>query len=229
MNKILIASKNLDFIKRIINSINDEKLKVVNLCTNFQEILHNLMYYEIDFLIIDFSLTIVEINDIINLCNEIIKNNPIIFLSSNKNIEIKYSNIYFFNKEIDANFIINYLKYLVKYNSSIKKDDLELENKIKEEMTKMGFEMKNKGDYLIISVIKYIILNKNIGNNLERDIYPIIALNMGIPEKQIKWNINYSINSIYDAKHDIICRYLNIKSFEKPTSKLVISTLLNRL
>lgn len=229
MNKILIASKSLNFVKRIINSIDNEKLKVAKVCTNFQEILRNLRCYDINFLIIDFSLTINEINDIIKLLNQVSKNKPIIFLICNKNIEYKYDNVYFFYKEIDMNFIVNYLKYLENYNLSVKRDNLILENKIKEEMIKMGSELKNKGDYLIISVIKHIILNKNVGNNLERDIYPIIALNMGISKKQIKWNINYSINSIYFTKHETMCKYLKIKSFEKPKTKFVISTILNRL
>lgn len=197
MNKILIASKDLNFIKSIINSMDEVEYKITNLSTNFKETLSNILNNELDFVIIDLILSMEQINNIIKLLDDIKRETSVIFLNLTKDIKCQNKNIYFFKKEISKEFVFSYLRYMLKNNFIKKDENLELENKIWKEMISAGFEMKNKGDLLLLEVIKYIKLKGKTNSNLKQDIYPYIARMLNISIGKIKWNIIYSINRTY--------------------------------
>lgn len=191
MNKILIASKDLNSVKSIINSMDEVEYKITNLSTNFKEILSNILNNELDFIIIDLILSMAQINNIIKLLDDIKRETSVIFLNLTKDIKCQNKNIYFFKKEISKEFVFSYLRYMLKNNFVKKDENLELENKIWKEMINAGFEMKNKGDLLLLEVIKYIKLKGKTNSNLKQDIYPYIAKMLNISIGKIKWNIIY--------------------------------------
>lgn len=87
MNKILIASKDLNFIKSIINSMDEVEYKITNLSTNFKETLSNILNNELDFVIIDLILSMEQINNIIKLLDDIKRETSVIFLNLTKDIK----------------------------------------------------------------------------------------------------------------------------------------------
>lgn len=229
MNKILIVSKNLNFVKSIINSMDGVEYKIINLSTNFKEILSNILNNELDFIIIDLVLNITQISSIIKLLDDIKRETSVFFLNITRKIKCKNKNVYFFKKEISKEFVLSYLSYTIKNNFVKKYENLELENKIWKEMISAGFEMKNKGDFLLLEVIKYIKLKGIINSNLKQDIYPYIARMLNTSIERIKWNIIYSINRTYLYNNEIMEKYLQENLKNKPTPKRIIYKILEKI
>lgn len=229
MNKILIVSKDLNFVKSIINSMDGVEYKIINLSTNFKEILSNILNNELDFIIIDLVLNITQINNIIKLLDDIKRETSVFFLNVTREIKCQNKNVYFFKKEISKDFVFSYLRYMIKNNFAKKYENLELENKIWKEMISAGFEMKNKGDLLLLEVIKYIKLKGKTNSNLKQDTYPYIARMLNISIERIKWNIIYSINHTYLYNSEIMEKYLQENLKNKPTPKHIIYKILENL
>lgn len=226
MKNVLVISNDFEFYKTLNNEYYD-KIRIINISSSYEEGIKNMGLKRPDIIILKIRIQYYKMINLINKIKELIDYHPLIILVSNTNmydIQLKYKKCFIIREDEKIIVFNNIFQYI----SCFKEDD-NIDEKIKKEMLKMGFEMKNKGDNLILNVTKYIKQNKIIGTNLERDIYPKIAIITNISEKQIKWNINYSINSVYDSKHDVMCRYFNINTYEKPTSKFIISTLLNKL
>ncbi len=221
MKNVLIISNDSRFYRYLINEYY-KIARIVNISYSYEEGIKNIKLKRPDIVIVKSRIQNHKIIDLLNKINILLNYQPLVLIIGNlniNNIQDKYKNCILLKEDISkTNIIFQYLK-----------DDDNIENRIKEEMQKMGFEMKNKGDYLILNVIKYIKQNENIGNNLERDIYPRIATINNVSKEQIKWNINSSINSAYCSSYKIMCDYFNASNLEKPTSKFIISTLLNIL
>lgn len=118
-----------------------------------------------------------------------------------------------------------FLKKLIESNYIEEKEEI-IEKKIYNKMTNIGFEMKNKGDILLLEAIKYIKINGKIKSNLNNEVYPYISNKTNIPVNQIKWNIIYSLNKIYKYNLKDMENYFNIKITNKPTVKYVIYKIL---
>lgn len=226
MKNVLVISNDFEFYK-VLNNDYYDRVRIINISSSYEEGIENLVLKKPDIIILKTRIQYYKMINLTNIINELYDYQPLIILVSSTNmydIQSKYKKCVIIREYDKKNVFNNIFQYI----NCFKNDD-SIEEKIKKEMLKMGFEMKNKGDYLILSVAKYIKQNKIIGTNLEREIYPKIAIITNTTEKQIKWNINYSINSVYDSKHDVMCKYFNINSYEKPTSKFIITTLLNKL
>lgn len=231
MKKLLIASKNLAFIKKLNNSIDKEKITIIYLCTKYDEIVNSIKIYKPDFIIIELSLMTEQIDKIINISHIYEENKSIVFIKSNSNVQqnLLSKNLYFFNNKFDVNYIIDYLRHLTKNFSVEKNENYDIEKRILNEMLKMGFEMKNQGDIFLLEAIKYIKQNKKTKNDLKNDVYPAISRKLNIPISRIKWNIIYSINCTYSYKSDIMEDYWKHDKKSKPTTKFVIFTILKNI
>lgn len=231
MKNMLIASKNISFIKKMNNSIDKEKITIINLCTKYDEVINSIKLYKPDFIIIELNLVIEQIYNIINISYIYEKNEPIIFISSNISLPQNFlqNNLYFFNKKLDVNYINDCLRYLTKDLLVENDENYDLEKKVLNEMLKMGFEMKNQGDVFLLEAIKYIKQNRKTKNDLKNDIYPAISKKLNIPISRIKWNIIYSINCTYSYKSDIMENYWKHDKKSKPTTKFVIFTILKNI
>ena len=225
MKSILVVCKNFEFCKELNNEYCD-KARIINISSSYEEGIKNILLKKPNVIILKIRIKYYEIIDLISKINKLPEYNPLILLISNANmydIQKRYKKFVVIKDDNDVSNTFNMISKYVEFKIDC------LEKRITEEMLKTGFEMKNKGDYLILKVIEFMNQNKGIGTNLERDVYPKVASTIKISEKQIKWNINYSIDSVYSSRGNIMCKYLGISNYEKPTSKLVISSLLNRL
>ncbi len=228
MNKIQIVTKNMKFCKYMINNICDNA-KVDNISTSYQESINNIITNKPDVIIFEEEIQYYKVLNLIKIIREIIKYQPLIILINGSNlcnIAEKYKKCIIIKDKRNSIFRICKILKHINDENFVKES---LDDKILSQMYKMGFDMKNKGDHLIVLVVKYIKENKNVGTNLEKDVYKSISKDIGVSENQIKWNINYSINSIYEVKPKIMCNYLNIELHEKPTTKVLIFSLLSNL
>lgn len=67
MKNFLIMSKKINFVKKIIDFINEEELSKINLITSYKDIQRNIYSNIVDIMIIESKLTNKEVNDIIEL------------------------------------------------------------------------------------------------------------------------------------------------------------------
>ena len=106
-----------------------------------------------------------------------------------------------------------------------------IKEKIKKEIIDLGFDISLKGTNYLIECIYIVYIEDKIDCiNLRKDIYPTLA---GIYKKKInniKCDINYSITSMYDRGNVIkINEYFKLFDNSKPTTKLIIYTILSRI
>lgn len=223
MKNFLIMSKKINFVKKIIDFINEEELSKINLITSYKDIQRNIYSNIVDIMIIESKLTNKEVNDIIELLDSTKKCTIIVLINYNNNNYKKYDNLYILNE--NDNIQMLFLKKLIESNYIEEKEEI-IEKKIYNKMTNIGFEMKNKGDILLLEAIKYIKINGKIKSNLNNEVYPYISNKTNIPVNQIKWNIIYSLNKIYKYNLKDMENYFNIKITNNPTVKYVIYKIL---
>lgn len=225
MIKALIADDNLYFTKEIINTVLSKvpELKVIYLSTTGKETLEMLSKKKFDLVILDLKMSNLngidvldrleglnllknpkflvvtgdmqlanEVRKNVNVCNVISKTNSMDFIS---------------DRIIDTINDINYEKRF----SDIKAN-------IMSEVFKMGYDIKLIGTrYLIESIIFiYESNNSDLVNNLEQNVYKIIAYKHKKTISNIKTNIVKSTKSIY-------------RNDDKSTPKHVINSILARI
>lgn len=223
---ILLLSKNLKFCKKIINTTNN--LLEKNECyitENYQEFFKRLLDNKCKIIIIERDYDLVKMKKIINKIVLMVNYKIKVIIISNK-----VDNQFLLNNnpkiEIDLKIINeeNIIDDIIKINNSSM-----LEKKIKDELKTAGFNMKNKGDYILVDVIKYCYENGKKCDNLEKNIYFNVSKIIGIPKEKIKWNIIYAINTTYINNIDSLKEYFKSKNLYKPTPKELITNILNNL
>ena len=76
-------------------------------------------------------------------------------------------------------------------------------------------------------------MNDYVYDNLERKVYTHIAEKYNSNVHNVKWSIVRSINNMYlgntTSSMKKINSYFNLDHLEKPTAKLIISTIVNKI
>lgn len=111
------------------------------------------------------------------------------------------------------------------------KEDKYLRDKIKVELEKIGYNFEHFGTkYLEETICILYLLDDYYDENLERDIYPLVAKKYGKTAHNIKCNIRNATDIMYyDNPEEKIMKYLNYTVPYKPSSKKVILVILNKL
>lgn len=227
MKKMIIFSDNLRFCKEIINDFQDSKNETkYYIFEQYEELLEKIPKGEFSIIIIEKKLKFKELEKVIaDILMHVKYYTKIIVFSSIRDCNIlkENKNVIFIPRNVEEK------QNVISFNKVLKGLFEDCEDKIKSEIKKMGFDMKNKGDYILVKVISYCYRNYDRCSNLEKEIYPKVAKIINVSEKQIKWNINYSINSTYANNTETMKRYLSIKDMQKPTTKFLINNVLNNL
>lgn len=107
----------------------------------------------------------------------------------------------------------------------------ELKNKIIKELLYLGYDISYKGTTYLTDSIVYIALNPDkYWDNLERDVYPIIAEKHNTSVHNVKSNITRANNSMYyDCEIQKLEDYFSFCKDTKPKIKTVINTTLNKI
>ena len=227
MKKVLVISNEFSFCKEINNNM-VEGCRLTNISDSFEEGVTNIINLQPDIIVLELEVQYYKILFMMSQIEKLKLYNPTVIIISDLDlcyITEKYSNCVVVTRMKKLHLLLFRIFKCIEENVP----DNVIENRILEEMHKLGFEMKNKGDYLILKTLKYIKTHNNIGTNLEKDVYPNISKVLNTEERKIKWNINYSINSLYEAKPYQVCNYLHIDVNEKPTTKYVILSIVNNI
>ena len=106
-----------------------------------------------------------------------------------------------------------------------------LKNKIIKELLYLGYDMSHKGTEYLADCINYVVTNNyKYFENLEKEIYPIIAQKYNANVRNIKSNIIRANNEMYcECEVEKLKNYFNFSKDHKPKIKVVIKTILNKI
>ncbi len=227
MNKVLIYSEDISFLKEINTYINGNGNLKAQICTSLSALKQNIEKT-------NYILVIIDINDSIGTLDYKYFSNLQI-----NNIVLLYKTLDSINEKVieSSNFIlkernIENVKSLLSYDSSDGNESFLVtytKKKILNEIKELKFEVTNIGvQYLIDCVL--LIKSNDALYNLEKDIYPIVAKKYNVSANKVKWNIYSCINNMSrNNTLEKINRYFGFSYNRSPTPKILIFTIVNKI
>lgn len=239
MYNILISSRDINFIKKILPNLshNIENIRITDIVTNDEETVSALLTGAIDIIIFD------NCNNKSNIFNilEQIKNYfifpfPTLIVLGSTILELENYNENnlirkFINKNINVDSFINIIKNLVSELQE-KSSRKIYEEKAFSELSNLFFNPSHNGTkYLVYStLILKFCKNDDFTNKFEKNVYAVIAKNFNTSICNVKSNILKAIDYAY--KHgniEKISKYFHIYDNSKATPKLIVTILARKL
>ena len=233
MVKILLADDNLIFCKELINSLDNQHTKVCKLCTSGKEVLNVLDELEVDIIVLDIYMPQYNGIDVLEKLSreqkERYAQSIIVISGDNGFVPQLLCNPLIYDyiiKGTNQNEVVARINRLVKSKNILKK-----KKEIINELAKIGYDVNYKGITYLVSSILYLHMNQEKWmDNLKRDVYPVIAKIYNTTPHNIKCNINNATESMYcKCASKVLREYFNFFDDTKPTVKMVIYTVLNKI
>ncbi len=236
MLNILIAANDIKIIKRLTNEIIAENynIRISRISTNENETINILNNMEIDVAFLDLEMVKNSVNAMLEKLSDYKKENyraSIIILSDSLNAIEEIS-----KEHMIADYILkksNSDEIIYKVNQVILNKDIEAKRReIVKELEYIKYNLKYKGTNYLIDAILQVYKNRKLTliNNLQSNVYPLIAEKYKESINTIRCNIRYATDCMYyecDIKR--LNEYFRIVDDEKPTIKKVIYTVLNKI
>lgn len=227
MNKVLIYSNDLSFLKGLNNYISNIKNLEIQMCTSLSLLKENLEKISYILVIIDTNNDMEAIN--YKYLSNLQINNIVLLYDSLDNIE---ESVISDKKFILKEKSLENVKALLSYDTSDENDSflvLYTKKRILNEIKGLKFEVTNIGVQYLIDCILLIKCNDAL-YNLEKDIYPIVAKKYNVTSNKVKWNIYSCINNMSrNNSMERINRYLGFSYNRTPTPKVLIFTIVNKI
>lgn len=242
MINILFMIDDSVYRKELINNLilKNENLRVAYISTELKEFNYVISNYKIDIILVNAKEIICK--KILN--NEILNKkrykNSVIFIN-NENIKIDIVEekciCGLVHKKENINETVNSINLLINSKVLLKSKDIDIneekiiKDRIRQELEYIGDNLLNLGTKYLLETI-YILhaLEGYYDDNLEKDIYPIVASKYGKTIHNIKCNIRNATDIMYyENEEEKIMRYLKYIHHKKPKTKDVISVVLNKI
>lgn len=240
MLNILIADDNLYYAKALMNYINanNENIRVCNISIDGKETLDLLNSSDkIDMFLLDLKMPVytgMEILEKLDEDKKIKYEKSCIVISGELNMineiignSIVYSYMY---KSCSFSKIMTSINNLIQEKNEAK-DQEWINAKIDKELKTLHFNNSYLGTKYLKECILYIIKDMNNDfENLRKEVYPNVAFKHHKTVHNIKCNINSAVNAMYfDCEKEVIIEYFNFFEDYKPTTKIVISTIISKI
>lgn len=234
MIKVLVADDNIEQNVMLSNFLTkEEDIKVIPMTFNVVNTLKEYLSTRPDVLILKSKPSQMNECEILNALDEFederIKCNVIILADEITEILPPKINKVFkvINQASNFNAILHSIRQMHNYNKKLKPNYQEMCENI---FLELGFNLYNLGTKLLIKTIVFLSENKNYVNNNMYEIYHKLSQSIGISAKQIKWNIDNAVNSMYRFTskrkiHEVFYDY----DGRKPTTKYLIWLTLNKI
>lgn len=217
MIKALIADNNLYFIKEIINiAINEEiDVKIDYITTNAKETLDILLQKQFDLIFLNQNLPGINEREILAKIEflNIIKQPRIILMSENEEVDFSLKNsknvssiIY---KSDSKDEILEKIKSVVN-NINYVAECSNMKSKVLSEINNLGYNIKLVGTKYLLESIMYIYESNNFSlmDNLEQNVYKVIANKHNKSIINIKTNIAKSTRAMYGEDNRYTPKYV---------------------
>ncbi len=242
MINILFMIEDSVYRRKLINSLilKNENLRVAYISTELNDFNYVISNYKIDIILVNAKETICK--KILN--NEILNKkrymNSVIFIN-NENIKIDISEeknicglVY---KKENINETVNSINLLINSKVLLKSKDIGIneekiiKERIRQELEYIGYNPLHLGTkYLLETIYVLHTLEDYYDDNLEKDIYPIVANKYGKTMNNIKCNIRNATDIMYyENDEEKIRLYLGDYISVKPKAKKIISRILNKI
>lgn len=239
MLNLLIVDDNIYYIKSLINYIvgQSQKLKIRNIATNGKEAVEMIAKGNIDLVLLDLKLPGFSgaqvLKEILNM--QLSKIPKIIVISGEIDLinEVRYNPIVF-NIANKTDDIVSIYKKIEESTETIetKLRKGEIQKNVMQELIDIGYNPKHKGTQYILESIIFIYESRdnNLLEHLEKNVYRRIACIHNKKEANIKTNIMKATDSMYiETRTETLKKYFHNNTDKKPTPKIVISTILNKV
>ena len=236
MVNILIATNDMKIVKKLTNEIlvDNYDVRIAKISTNEDETINILNNANIDVVFLDLKMIKNSVNEMLDKLSdykkEKYKNSIIIISDIFRPIEQIYKN----------DMIVDYIleksskdEIIYKVNRAIANKDVEVKRRaIIKELEDIRYNLEYKGTNYLIDTILQVYQNRKLMliNNLQSDIYPIIANMYNKSINTIRCNIRHATDCMYyENKKKKLNEYFGLVDDEKPTTKDVIYTVLNKI
>ena len=241
MLNLLFADDNIEYIKNISNLVlcqNDE-VRLVKIANDAKETLQCIKDCRIDLIFLDLMMPFGggwKILDMLNREDYIAEKPKIIIISGNIKLALETKDKYDVQDVILKSY--GFDAVIKRINKNINelcmlKNTEEYKKRAYEELVNLKYNVKHNGTKYIMESIAFIINNKNYNillENLEKNVYPIIANWHKKTPGNIKSNIVKATNNMYnDCNMEYLLKYFQYNDDIKPTPKVVISTIINKV
>ncbi len=241
MLNVLIADDNIYYVKNLVNFVigKNSSIKITNIASNGLEVLKIIKENpKIDLILLDLKMPKLNgIETLDRIYDMNLKHYPNIMVVSGENHLINK----IVNHPLVTDFInksenmVNIYSKLEDYENNLNylniKDDLS--KKISSELLYIGYNPSHLGTQYIKECILEIYESKDntLTQKLENYVYKRIACFHNISVQNIKSNITKATNFMYvESDMSILKDYFHFNDNKrKPTPKMVISTILNKL
>ena len=221
MINIVIIGKDINYCKELINNLNaqNKNLRVCAIIDKFQEVQIALDTYDIDVILIEKIFYDSLYKSLKSYLNSII-------LISEQKYEFNYANINFFNK--GESFESLNIKINEVFNNSNK---TKIKKIIASELNYLGYNPNYIGtEYLIEAIFILYIKGAYSTDNLEKNVYALIAKKYNKTISSVKFDITYATDIMfYDCEENKLLDYLKLGYLYKPGPKKVICAVLYRI
>lgn len=225
MLEIVIIYNNFSFISNIINNVlTNSSIKIIGIFNNINESIDFISKHSPDIIFIPLS----DFSALKNIINS--SYHPSIVLLTNTLRSRIFSNILYLSTTTSYSTMKRTILSFIN-NKSLQKITLKIEHIL----CSFNFNLSLNGTkYLIDSIIySYVHKNDYVYDNLEQKVYTHIAEKYNSNVHNVKWSIVRSINNMYlgntTSSMKKINSYFNLDHLEKPTAKLIISTIVNKI
>lgn len=238
MINVVLVGENLNYFRELINNIStiNKSIRICGISSDIDEINYLKSKQQVDIFIVDFDLY--SYNNLIQqwLVNEN-KDNIIFVLNKlkKKDTIAKDYNYVIINEDFNnAIELINLLiieKMTLLFNNKNIQEEIIIREKITKELKDIGYSFSHLGTQYIIEAI-YILytLKDYVVDNLEKNIYPIVAKKFGKSSHNIKCNIRNATDLMYfNNREENLKMYFGVENIETYKSKKIIRTILKRL
>ncbi len=242
MLNVLIADDNIYYVKNLVNFVigKNSNIKITNIASDGLEVLNVIQENsdKIDLILLDLKMPKIDGIEILDkLYNMNLAHSPTVFVISGESYLLSQVIHHplvsdFINKFENMDNIYNKLQNYER-NLNFLKQKENLSKKIYSELVHIGYNPSHIGTQYIKECILEIYSNSNntYTQNLENFIYKKIAFSHNKSLKNVKTNIVKATDYMYtEADMSKIKDYFCFNDInKKPTPKVVISTILNKL
>lgn len=237
MINILIADDNIYYAKRLMDYINNKynNIRVCNISINGLEAL-NILYSrnDIDIFLLDLKMPKLNGVQLLNKLNKekytkscIVISGEITMINQIRNHPIVYSYIL---KSATNDKIEKEINLLIKDKQKFKRYK-SINHQLDNILHYLSFNYSHVGTKYLKSVLLFMVDHSEYSiDNFKKQVYPNIAYKFNKSPHNIKCNINHSITSMYYNCDNLkLQKFFSLPSDVKPTTKLVINTIYNKL